>query len=114
MAKGDIPENVYLVISSQVYPITKEVTTIGRKLDNDIVIAEELVSRSHARIACESRQFVLYDLESTGGTYVNNKRIDRCVLYSGDIILLANIPVMFIHDATRILDKSKKRTGKLD
>ena len=111
---GGVPENVYLVISSQVFPIIHDSTQIGRKLDNDLVIGDELVSRHHAKIKFEDGQFVLYDMESTGGTYVNNKKIDRCVLYSGDIILLANVPLMFIHDSSSVIDKSTKATGSLE
>jgi pSer/pThr/pTyr-binding forkhead associated (FHA) protein len=106
-------ENAYLVINSQIFPLQRITTNIGRKLENDLVIQDALVSRLHAQIRYEDGQFVLYDMESTGGTFVNNKKVEHCVLYSGDIICLANMPLMFINDGPSMANKSEKPTGKL-
>ena len=59
-------------------------------MDNDIVISSDAVSRSHADIKFESGEYVLYDKNSTSGTFVNNKQITRCVLHSGDMVSLAD------------------------
>ena len=69
-------ENAYLVINSQIFPLQRITTNIGRKLENDLVIQDALVSRLHAQIRYEEGQFVLYDMESTGGTFVNNKKVE--------------------------------------
>lgn len=106
-------QNAYLVINSQVFPIDHTIISIGRKLDNDLVIQDALVSREHAEIRYEGEQFVLYDLNSTGGTFVNNKKIERCILYSGDIICLATLPLMFINDAPSMESKAEQPTGQL-
>ena len=84
-------DGVYLVINNQIFPIQKEITKIGRKLDNDLEIQDSLVSRHHAEIHLKDGRFKLVDLDSTGGTYLNNKKIQESVIYSGDIILLANV-----------------------
>jgi len=94
--------NVFLIINSQVYPLLSEVVTIGRKFSNDIVINNELISRDHAVIKQEGDQFMIYDLQSTGGSFVNNKRVERCVIYSGDIISLAGIQIMFVNNSPRL------------
>lgn len=110
----ELPENVYLVINTQVVPIRSKITTIGRKLENDLVIQDSLVSREHAEIHYKDNQFMIYDLKSTGGTFINNKKIEEGVLYSGDIISLANIPMMFVMDGPGVEDKSEKKTGRLE
>ena len=105
--------DAYLVINSQIYPLNKAVTTIGRKLDNDIVIQDPLVSRYHAEIRKEGDAFFLFDLESTCGTFVNQKNISSGQLYSGDIILFANVPIMFVDESNKLFLDSDQSTGKL-
>jgi pSer/pThr/pTyr-binding forkhead associated (FHA) protein len=110
-APQSIPHRVYLVINSQVFPIKKENTSIGRKLDNDLVIQDSLISRYHAEIKFEDGKFTINDLDSTSGTYLNNKKINRSILYSGDLILVANIPIMFIDESGTLESAADKITG---
>jgi pSer/pThr/pTyr-binding forkhead associated (FHA) protein len=107
-------DDVYLLINNQIFPITKPIISIGRKLDNDLVIQDPLVSRLHAQIYAEEGKFLIRDKGSTGGTFVNNKKVDEAVLFSGDIILLANIPLMFINDNPSIYKRSEIETDSLD
>lgn len=106
-------KGAYLVINSQIFPLKKGIVRIGRKLDNDLVIQESMVSRYHAEIRFEDNQFRLHDLQSTSGTYLNQKKIENGVLYSGDIILLANVPLMFIDDSADLAASSEDATGQL-
>ncbi|HEX9331349.1 MAG TPA: FHA domain-containing protein [Anaerolineales bacterium] len=104
---------VFLIINKQIIPLTKTVTTLGRQLENDIVFHEEFLSRFHAEIVHENDKYVLYDKDSTSGTFVNGKRIDRCVLNSGDLISLANIYIMFVNNNPKIAGKSLGTTQSL-
>lgn len=104
----------YLVISSQVFPLPKEVTTLGRKLDNDVVINNEMVSRNHAEIRRTAEGYFLVDLDSTSGTFLNQKQVTKSQLFSGDIILLANMPMMFVDQSAHMSEESEKDTGQLD
>ena len=62
---------------------------IGRQSGSDVVIADELVSRHHARIAYDGDELVLEDLGSTNGTYLNGARVvDRVHIREGDRVLL--------------------------
>jgi len=106
--------NAYLIVSTQVYPIKVDTVNIGRNLDNHLVIAEPTVSRVHAQIKFEDGQFMIYDLHSTGGTYVNGKQVDKSVLHSGDTILLADTPVIFVHNAPQMSERAKAETGPLE
>jgi pSer/pThr/pTyr-binding forkhead associated (FHA) protein len=95
-------QNVFLIMNRQMIPLEKKVTRLGRQLDNDVVFHEEAVSRFHAEIRFEGGKYVLYDNNSTAGTYVNSKRVDRCVLNSGDLISFSFIQVMFVNNNARL------------
>jgi len=104
---------VFLIINKQVLPLAKAVTTLGRQLENDIVFHEEFLSRFHAEIVYENEKYVLYDKDSTSGTFVNGKQIHRCVLNSGDLISLANIYIMFVNNNPKIAGQSLGTTQNL-
>ena len=104
---------VFLIINKQIIPLTKPTTTLGRQLENDIVFHEEFLSRFHAEIVQENDKYVLYDKASTSGTFVNGRKIDRCVLNSGDLISLANIYIMFVNNNPKIAGKSLSTTQSL-
>jgi len=108
-----IPPNAFLVINNQVVPLLRRETRIGRKLDNDLVIQDVLVSREHAKVVYEDSQFVAYDLESTGGTFINDKKITKGVLYPGDQLSLSSVTITFVHNAPGIQNQASKRTGSL-
>lgn len=106
--------DAFLILNSQIIPIFVEVLKIGRHIENDVVIGAESVSRWHAQIRFEFGQYVLYDQNSTSGTYVNNKKINRCVLNSGDLISLADVKVMFIDHGARVRTITKQTTKSFD
>ncbi len=105
--------DAYLVVNSQIYPLTKKTTTIGRKLGNDIVIQDPLISREHAKITKTSQTYMLQDLNSTSGTYINQNKVSQGELYSGDVILLANVPILFIDEKAGLSKYTDSKTGEL-
>lgn len=69
--------------------INKDVFSIGRGTENDLVIPDGLVSRKHCQIRLEAGGLVLYDLNSANGTRVNQIRITAPhILRAGDVIAL--------------------------
>lgn len=68
------------------YPIKKECFSIGRGEDNNVHLTDKKVSRVHARILSDSEGHFLEDLNSTNGTFVNEKRISKHTLREGDVI----------------------------
>ena len=58
--------------------------TVGRKADRDIVIADARVSREHAEIVSEEGKFVVVDIGSRHGTFLNGQRVQRQALKGGD------------------------------
>jgi pSer/pThr/pTyr-binding forkhead associated (FHA) protein len=105
--------NASLIVNKQVIPLAKKVTRMGRHLENDIVFHEECLSRYHAEIVIEGGNYVLYDINSTSGTYVNGRKIDRCLLNSGDLISLVNIQIMFVNNNSNLVNKSMGMTQGL-
>lgn len=77
---------------------------VGRDGDNDIVLAENLVSRRHARLRRDTQgRFVLTDLGSANGVHVNGMRVARAYLASGDEIKIGDNFFRFhIEDRTEI------------
>ena len=103
-------ENALHIIKDQIYPLVKEETTIGRSLENDVVIQNDAISCRHARILYQESQFVIYDLHSTGGVFVNGEKVDRMPLYSGDSILLASEELEFMLKGASVEGRSDQST----
>lgn len=98
-ARDIIPPNIFLIMEGvKAIPLDKTHITIGRSQDNTIVVDDPRVSRHHMEIRVIRKQFVLFDLASTGGTYVNNQRTSQIILYPGDIISLAGVNFVFMRD----------------
>ena len=60
--------------------------TIGRATDSDIHIKDSTVSSQHAKIVTYFDASYIEDLESTNGTFVNGKRVQKHILNPGDVI----------------------------
>lgn len=86
----------YLILeSSKTYPLTNPVTNLGRREDNDLVVSDPRVSREHAQIRIIHGECVLFDLNSTAGTFVNGRRVTNHNLRPGDVIAIAGVSLIF-------------------
>ncbi|MEW6258984.1 MAG: FHA domain-containing protein [Thermodesulfobacteriota bacterium] len=80
----------------KLYELTQgNVTTIGRMVDNDICIVSPVVSKYHAKIDAIGEAYILTDLKSKNGTYVNDRRIETKVLEHNDKILIGTHLLLF-------------------
>lgn len=71
-------------------------TDIGRANTNTIVLQNATVSRQHAKIKAEKNEFVLFDLGSANGTFVNDQRItDPVTLKDGDVVRFGELEFLF-------------------
>lgn len=96
---NSMPESAFLIIEGvKVFPLKMPVINIGRRLDNQLVIDDPRVSRNHAQLRAIKGRFVLFDLNSTGGSFVNGQRTSQSVLYPGDVISLAGVALIFGQD----------------
>lgn len=96
-----IPDDAFLVLEGiKVMPLTQAIINIGRRFENHIVIDDPRVSRFHAQLRVVDGRFVLFDLDSSGGTYINGMQISKSILYPGDEISLAGFAMVYRqHDA---------------
>lgn len=75
----------------------KKEITIGRDKKSDIWLDDLQVSRKHAVVVLDGKQYILRDLNSTNGTFHNGKKINETVLKYGDRIMIgsASMKVIF-------------------
>ena len=78
------------------YSLVKTSTKVGKKENNDFIVADTTVSRNHIEIEYTSDSFLLRDLDSTNGTYVNGTRVKESYLVPGDRIRLGNTTLEFV------------------
>jgi adenylate cyclase len=84
----------------QVFTMLKEVASIGRANDNDIVLNDFSVSRRHALLKKEEDDWVVYDNQSTNGVRVNDTAVPRAVVKDGDQVLIGTFVLRFRDDPT--------------
>jgi pSer/pThr/pTyr-binding forkhead associated (FHA) protein len=82
------------------FPLVRDTYTLGRHRNNDIVINDPKVSSFHARIDRSADGFVLVDLKSRNGSFVNGKRITHGVLATGDEVRLGTARLHYKVDYT--------------
>jgi len=80
---------------THVIPLESTQLTIGRGLNNDIILEDTRVSRHHAQLRYRSRRFWVADLGSTNGTYVNGEQVEEQALRDGDTISLGGLELTF-------------------
>ena len=73
-----------------------EVTTAGRHPESDIFLDDVTVSRRHAEFAREGGGFVVRDVGSLNGTYLNRERIDAAGLAGGDEVQIGKYRLVFL------------------
>ncbi|MCU1383700.1 MAG: transporter ATP-binding/permease protein [Acidobacteria bacterium] len=67
------------------------VKTVGRAPRADFILDVALVSRLHCRLTAGEDQLDVVDLKSTNGTYVNDKRVDKATLATGDRLRVGRV-----------------------
>ncbi len=75
--------------------VAQGTTRIGRAPDNELVIADPLVSRHHADLNITAQGATLVDRGSHNGTFVNGARIKRVELQEGDVVSIGSRPMRF-------------------
>lgn len=92
-------------LAGRLFKIDRDVMIIGRNPDCDLVLEPKSVSRRHAAIVHRSGDYLLKDIGSTRGTYVNGLRLTQpVVLKNGCIIQVGEIQLTFKAQAVQIQD----------
>ncbi len=93
---GQESEDAFLIVNGvDLFLIRQPIVSIGRRTDNLLVLNDPRVSRAHAEVRRIRGRFVIFDTNSSGGTYVNGKRVTHSVLYDSDVISLAGVHLIF-------------------
>jgi hypothetical protein len=94
--------DAFLIIEGKRHvSLDRPVMSIGRRMDNDVVVDNPAVSRQHAQLRWRYGRFVIYDLGSRGGTAVNGLPVTESVLHAGDIISLSGVPLIYGEELAR-------------
>lgn len=75
--------------------VLSETISIGRSPSNDVVLKEAKVSRQHAAINKQNNEYILIDLKSSNGVYVNGKKVEEQVLQDGDQLSVGSFKMLF-------------------
>jgi pSer/pThr/pTyr-binding forkhead associated (FHA) protein len=82
-----------------VYALDGDLISIGRDSSNDITVNDAEVSRRHSRLTFQGGKYVLEDMGSTNGTFVNGQRLTGPrVLKSGEVVSLGE-QIVFVYEA---------------
>jgi FHA domain len=86
-----------ITYDNKVFMLSKVHTIIGRDIKNDIVCNDRYLSRNHAQIALDPRsnRWIIRDLNSTNGTFVNGKKIGEAILMDNDYVKMGGIVFIF-------------------
>jgi pSer/pThr/pTyr-binding forkhead associated (FHA) protein len=79
--------------------LDKDLTTVGRHPDSDIFLDDVTVSRRHAEFSREGDRFVVRDVGSLNGTYLNRERIETATVGSGDEVQVGKFRLLFFTHA---------------
>ena len=73
---------------------SKNVITFGRNTENDIILESPIVSKKHGYFLLENGVCSIFDLDSTNGIYIENVRVQKAILQTGNVIKIRD----FIND----------------
>jgi hypothetical protein len=78
------------------YVLGDEITRVGRHPESEIFLDDITVSRRHAEFMRRGHEYVVKDVGSLNGTYVNRERIDEATLASGDEVQIGKFKLLFL------------------
>ncbi len=100
-AEALLPGSAMLVVkrgpnAGSRFLLDKDLTTAGRHPESDIFLDDVTVSRRHAELARSGERFVVRDVGSLNGTYLNRERIEEAALAGGDEVQVGKFRLMFL------------------
>ena len=84
--------------TSREVALNKDSLCIGRTPENDIELKDSLISRRHTSIVKKAEKFVVYDLGSSNGTFVNRERVEMKALQHGDVIRIGDTEIHYVEE----------------
>jgi len=99
----------------QEFVFDQGLVNIGATEDNDIVLTNDTVSRAHCQVIQEDDAYLIKDLASTNGTFVNQVRVREAYLAPGCLVRLGNAELIFqpLDEEIAVVPSSKDRFGDI-
>ena len=95
-----LSQRAYLEITGSeekdgIFELGERAVTIGRSAECDIQLGVPNVSRKHAVVVSHNEEYLIEDLESTNGVFVNGIKVVKCVLRNNDQIEIGGVKLVF-------------------
>jgi hypothetical protein len=88
--------NAFLIVNGlSTFPISTPTINIGRDPSNDLMLEDPRISAQHAQLRYVQGHFVIFDLDSRMGTFVNGVPVSSHALKAGDVIQLCGVPLVY-------------------
>ena len=94
-------------------PLQRAPLVVGRSPGNDVVIDNLAVSGHHAKISLDQDHYVIEDMSSLNGTFVNNQRIRRSQLKDGDEILIGKHTLVYQDEGGVAVPPAAEKTQQI-
>jgi pSer/pThr/pTyr-binding forkhead associated (FHA) protein len=94
--------------------IDKDVITIGRIANNDIQIDNLSVSKNHAKITRTDAGYAIKDLDSTNGTFVNEKAVSAAALNHEDVVTVGKHNLLILFEKIHALEPAATQQSTKD
>jgi hypothetical protein len=108
------PRNPQVIINGeQTVHLGSAIVNIGRSRDNQIILEDSYISRHHVQLRLRFGAYTLFDVQSQGGTYVNDVRVKEHRLRAGDVIRIGRTKMVYIEDDP-LSDSQSGTTGVID
>ena len=85
--------------------------SVGRRADNDVVLAESSVSSMHAWIIGEAGSWRVMNMLSTNGTFVNDEKVHEAELHDGDRLRIGSVELVFRTNEAGASGKGQRKGG---
>ena len=98
-ANTDLHHPTLTIGDTQVVELKKSLINIGREETNDIVIKDKFISRHHLQLRKRFGAYTLFDVDSSGGTMVNDTQVREHRLQNGDVIQIGHTKIIYTDEA---------------
>jgi hypothetical protein len=102
------PMAFLIIDGGKIFTLEFSTITVGRNLDNHLVFDDPKISRRHAELKIIKGRYILFDVGTSGGTFVNGDRITQIVLQPGDVISMAGVIMVYGHDSADAIKESQE------
>ncbi len=100
--------------NQEIHELKLGLNTIGREIDNSIILLHKSLSRHHAQITVNEHSVIITDLRSLNKTFVNERIIEQCQLKDGDFIRCGSVLFQFVHSLDKKALQSPTQSPQSD